>query len=158
MQHACPYHLPAWLLWVQALGIPALAGVGAFLAYQQMQIARTKLQHDPYERRIKVYLGIAEFLADISIVGQVSPESLARFYAATREAQFLYPRAIDAFIWELHRKTNQLESTLRSIRAEPGQAELEKLLDREEGQKDWLHGQQQKLGTVFGPHLRIGPA
>ncbi len=123
-----------------------------------MQIARTKLQHDPYERRIKVYLGIAEFLADISIVGQVSPESLARFYAATREAQFLYPRAIDAFIWELHRKTNQLESTLRSIRAEPGQAELEKLLDREEGQKDWLHGQQQKLGTVFGPHLRIGPA
>lgn len=93
-----PYHLPAWLLWVQASGVPALAGVGASLAYQQMQIARTKLQHDLYERRIKVYLGIAEFLADISIMGQVSPESLARFYSATREAQFLFPRAIDAFI------------------------------------------------------------
>jgi len=47
---------------------------------------------------------------------------------------------------------------LRFIKAEPGQAELEKLLDRKEEQKDWLHGQQQKLGTVFGPHLGIGPA
>ena len=56
---SAPYHLPAWLLWVQALDVPALAGVGAFLAYQQMQIARTKLQHDLYERRIKVYPGIA---------------------------------------------------------------------------------------------------
>ena len=102
------------------MGVPALAGVGAFLAYQQMQIARTKLQHDLYERRTKVYLGIAEFLADISMMGQVSPESFARFYAAMREAQFLFPRAIDAFIWKFHRKTNQLESTLQSIKAGPG--------------------------------------
>lgn len=91
-------------------------------------------------------------------MGQVSPENLARFYAATREAQFLFPQVIDTFIWRLDRKTKQLESTLRSIEAEPGQAELERLLDREGEQKDWLHGQQQRLETAFGPCLRIGPA
>jgi len=40
---------------VQALLVPTVAVVGAYIALQQVTIARAKLRHDLFDRRFKVF-------------------------------------------------------------------------------------------------------
>ena len=49
----CP--LPLWVQVLQALLVPVIAAVGAWVALQQMYLARVKLQHDLYDRRYAVF-------------------------------------------------------------------------------------------------------
>ncbi len=50
--------LPLWVQVLQALAVPVIAAVSAWVAWQQMHIARTKLQHDRYDRRYAVFQAV----------------------------------------------------------------------------------------------------
>jgi hypothetical protein len=62
--------LPLWLQYGQALGPPLLAAVigsvGAWIALQQMHLARIKLQHDTYDRKYAVFAAVHWLLTGIS--------------------------------------------------------------------------------------------
>ena len=47
--------IPWWLQYLQTFALIAIPAVGACLAWQQVQIARVKLQHDLYDRRYRVF-------------------------------------------------------------------------------------------------------
>ena len=91
---ASPAPLPLWTFWVQALSVPALAAVGAIIAFQQMSIARTKLQHDLFDRRVEVYSAIRAALTYIEDCGDVTWEGLSRLHTATSVVPFLFPRRL----------------------------------------------------------------
>jgi hypothetical protein len=59
--------LPLWVQVLQALAVPVIAAVGAWVALQQMHIARTKLQHDLYDRRYAVFQAVRRFLDEASV-------------------------------------------------------------------------------------------
>jgi hypothetical protein len=56
---AAAYHLPYWVEWAKALGLPALAlsiSILSFLVSRwQVRISREKLKHDLFERRYALY-------------------------------------------------------------------------------------------------------
>jgi hypothetical protein len=54
--------LPLWVQLLQALAVPVIAGVGAWVALQQMYLARVKLQHDLFDRRYAVFQAVVSFM------------------------------------------------------------------------------------------------
>lgn len=56
--------LPVWVQVLQALAVPVIAGVGAWIALQQMYLARVKLQHDLFDRRYAVFQAVRRFLEE----------------------------------------------------------------------------------------------
>jgi hypothetical protein len=53
--------MPFWVQVLQALAVPVIAAAGAWVALQQMHIARVKLQHDLYDRRYAVFEAVRRF-------------------------------------------------------------------------------------------------
>ena len=58
--------IPLWLQILQAFSVLCISGVGAWLAWQQVQIARVKLQHDLYDRRYRVFDATLKFLVEVT--------------------------------------------------------------------------------------------
>ena len=71
---ACP--LPLWIQWLQALAVPVVAAVGAWIALQQMHLARVKLRHDLYDRWFAVYQADRKFSAEVLTHATVEDDQL----------------------------------------------------------------------------------
>ena len=85
--------LPQWVSILQALAVPVFALVGALIAWQQMAIARRKLQHDvfyrQYDRRVAVYEATRKFLGDV-FHRNISDDDIRVYGLCTLDAQFLF--------------------------------------------------------------------
>jgi hypothetical protein len=57
--------LPPWVQILQALATPVIAIVGAWVALEQMKIARVKLRHDLYDRRYAVFQSARSLLNEV---------------------------------------------------------------------------------------------
>jgi hypothetical protein len=80
----CP--LPVWIEWLQALAVPVIACVGAWIALQQMRLARVKLQHDTYDRKHTVFVAVRSLLTVVA--GLKRAPSLEDMRAFIIEAMF----------------------------------------------------------------------
>jgi hypothetical protein len=85
--------LPAWISYLNALAVPAIAAVGALIAIQQMWIARDRLEHDvfyrDYDSRRKVFEATREFLAR-GFGGSISEDDIRAYRLHTLDARFLF--------------------------------------------------------------------
>jgi len=68
-----------WLQYLQAFALVAIPPIGAWLAWQQVQIARVKLQHDLYDRRYQVFDATRRLLANVCATGYASDEAQRAF-------------------------------------------------------------------------------
>lgn len=50
---------------LSALLTPLIAAIAVYIAYRQFRVERLRLQHELYERRLKVYRAVQSFLSDI---------------------------------------------------------------------------------------------
>jgi uncharacterized membrane protein len=93
--------IPLWLKYGQAIALIALPMVGAWIAWEQMQIARAKLKNDLYDRRFKVYDATMELLSHALTHGRVSDEALHKFALQTAESTFLFEEEVILFLKEI---------------------------------------------------------
>jgi hypothetical protein len=114
--------LPLWVQYVQALGAPLLAVVvacvGAGLAWQQVRIARIRLQHDLYDRRFAVFQAARSFLAEVMTHGYPSDDQIRVYVVGTADAIFLLNEDIATYLAEIRRKSIYLQEyheTLKSL-------------------------------------------
>jgi hypothetical protein len=95
-----PHYLPEWALWSQ-LGATAIfaaaATVGAlYFGYWQQLVAREKLDHDLYEKRMRIYTALWElrkesrFVTDLDRIYQLAID--LNKYAI--QAPFLYDASL----------------------------------------------------------------
>jgi hypothetical protein len=86
--------LPLCVQYIQALGLPifaaVLAGVGAWIGWQQMQLNRVKLQHDLFDRRFRVYDGARRFLEAALRDSEVSDDTITDYLVAIGGAVLLF--------------------------------------------------------------------
>lgn len=90
-----------WIQVLSALAVPVIAGVGAWVAIQQMVIARAKLQHDLYERRYAVFDAVRTFLDEVIRSRVVSSETFQTFVLKTGDAEFLFDDELAAYLKEV---------------------------------------------------------
>lgn len=88
--------LPEWLQWLQALAVLFIAGIGAWIAYRQMNIADTKLQHDLYDRRYRIFDAARRLLSE-----PISEESIRLFMLGAGDAPFLLSYDINKYLAEI---------------------------------------------------------
>lgn len=113
----CP--LPLWVQVLQALLVPVIAAVGAWVALQQMYLARVKLQHDLYDRRYAVFQAIRRFLDEAVSHKIVSSETLYSFALGTADAAFLFDDRLAAYLKEMRGHAAAAQSIYSVMEAMP---------------------------------------
>lgn len=159
--------VPDWLQYAQALAqtfvVPlvgsAITAIGAWIAMQQMRIARKKLDHDRYEKRLKIFEAAHALLAEAVVEDTVSNPVLKRFFVDVIDAPFHFGDDIVKYLEELGTVASSIKVSQEAL-AEQTDAKL-----REELQVDvsknllWIQQELQSGNLVrrFRPYLALDP-
>lgn len=145
--------LPLWVQYFQALGIPIagalIAGVGAAITYQQLRIARDKLQHDLFDRRYKVFLAARDFLRAIFTDADYSPEALHAFGIGILDAPFLFDKDVLDYLQEIQRHARDMK--IAKVSMEQGGANRQRYAEAYHENLRWLVDQFAPLMEKFRP-------
>jgi hypothetical protein len=82
--------LPVAIIWLQALAVPVLGLVAAWIAYQQWRTADRKVQLDLFDRRFAVYEAARDVVREIVRHGAADGANARAFAMATDKARFLF--------------------------------------------------------------------
>ena len=77
---------------------PVIAIVATYIAYQQWQTNRKKLNLERYDRRPRVYEEVRKILSIILRDANASTEDLLKFRTSVSEADFLFGPEISEYI------------------------------------------------------------
>jgi hypothetical protein len=94
---------------------PLIAIVTAYIAWQQWKANERRLILDRYDRRLKIYQRVIEFIALSCRDFQPKPHEVIAFRGATAEADFLFGPEIGAYIQELSKGRWRPEQRTLSI-------------------------------------------
>lgn len=147
--------LPLWVQALQALAVPVIAAVGAWVAVQQMVIARVKLQHDLYDRRYAVFDAVRTFLNEAVRNQVVSQETCRTFALKTADAEFLFDDGLAAYLKEMREhafKAQALYITMQQMG--PGD-QKDAALRAASVHTTWLIDQIDGLALRFRPFLML---
>src|SRR5438105_2018099 len=111
--------LPSWLQYLQTVALTAIPFIGAWLAWQQVHIARVKLQHDLFERRYKVFDATRKLLISILVTGTASEEARRAFALDTVDAVFLFDDDLARYLKEMGKRAVILQNTNRKLELMP---------------------------------------
>ena len=136
-----------YIAWQQAY----IAGQQKQIAGQQWQTNRQKLIHDLYDRRIRIYREVFEFVSIIDREAKVSTENLRKFRTSVAEAVFLFRPEVISYIDEIYKHC----VTFRRLSNQPRDAtEQTPAYDDTEGLK-WFTEQYDCMQRVFMKDLNI---
>ncbi|MCJ2113280.1 hypothetical protein MKK64_19060 [Methylobacterium sp. E-025] len=97
--------LPAVIIWLQALTVPLLGLLAAWIAYQQWRTADRKVQLDLFDRRFAIYEAAREALAPVMREAGAETRDYFAFSSAIDKAPFLFGKEV----------LNQFEVTRQDI-------------------------------------------
>ncbi|MEJ0096373.1 MAG: hypothetical protein WDN46_24100 [Methylocella sp.] len=101
---------------LQVIVAIVFSGVGAWLAWQQVQIARVKLQHELYDKRYRVYDAARALTADIVVHANASDEAVRQFVIGTSDAVFLFDDdKITQYLEEMRKRAAALQSVQKAF-------------------------------------------
>jgi hypothetical protein len=83
---------------------PLIAIVTAYIAWQQWKANERRLVLDRYDRRLKIYQRVVEFISLACRDFKPEPREVISFLGATAEADFLFGPEISAYIQELAKR------------------------------------------------------
>ena len=147
--------LPLWVQALQALAVPVIAAVGAWVAVQQMVIARVKLQHDLYDRRYAVFDAVRAFLNEAISSRVVSPETFRTFALKTSDAEFLFNDGLAAYLKEMREHASKAQAIYITMQQmEPGDQKAAAFRAASE-HTTWLIDQIDGLAGRFRPFLML---
>ena len=151
---ACP--LPLWIQWLQALAVPVIAAVGAWIALQQMHLARVKLRHDLYDRWFAVYQADRKFSAEVLTHATVEDDQLRAYVVGTSDSVFLFNEEISTYLEQIRIRVSRLQPLAFSARNLPVGEQRTALVNEERAIIDWLTSQlPDGLVARFRPFLTL---
>jgi ABC-type nickel/cobalt efflux system permease component RcnA len=148
--------LPLWAQYIQAAAIAVIAGTGAWIAWKQMRIARTKLQLDLYDKRASVFEAARKFLGHVGAKGTATDEAIREYSLAIANAPFLFDDGMAKYLDEVLKRAIHLQ-TFKQALDMPGGAEQQRREYSNEATKQmmWLVAQVDELTGKFKPWLAL---
>jgi hypothetical protein len=158
--------MPGWLLCLQAVAVIVIPVIGAWLAWQQVQIARVKLQHDLYDRRYRVFDAARRLLAEIGVHRSPSEEAVRAFVLGTSDAPFLFDDDLTSYLKDIQRRALEMKSQYQMLHATDSnsmpiiQVGEQRANASNAANEHWLWLVEQLDGTVdkFKPFLKLDKA
>jgi hypothetical protein len=151
--------MPYWLQIAQGLLTPLIALITAYIAWQQWQATKLKMNLDRYERRLKIYQATHKFI--LEVITDLKPElsQMFGFDSATAEADFVFPTQIREYLDELFSHANKLRSAkvqYRDYTQEiPPDYNHRKICEEISEHSQWFIEQPQIAKKIFKPLLNI---
>ena len=128
--------------YVQAVGTPLLAVViaafGAVLAWQQVKIARVRLQYDLYDRRFAVYEAARKFLAQVMAYGHPSNDDIRSYVVGSADAGFLLNNDIASYLEKIRDRGSRLWSIEEALKPLPVGTERSALVQQQHEIFSWM--------------------
>ena len=150
--------LPLWVQYAQALGAPLLAvviaGVGAWVALQQVRIARVRLQHDLYDRRFAVFEAARKFLAEVLTQRYPSDDHVRSYVVGTADAGFLLNDDVAAYLEEIRKRGSRLGAIEVALKPLPVGNERTAFVQQEEELFSWM---MEQTARRFGREVQTIP-
>lgn len=147
--------LPGWVSIFQAVLVPVIAVIGAWVAIQQMRIAKVKLQHDLYDRRYAVFEAVRRFLNETAANALVSDETLRAFVSGSADAEFLLPDDLAAYLGKISERARKSQSIYRCVPHLPESSQERKdAINAANLELEWLIAQIEELSPRFRDVLK----
>jgi hypothetical protein len=141
---------------VNGLIVTAIAAVGAWIALQQMYIARVKLQHDLFDRRFKVFDAARKFLVLIVRQGKPTEDQISEYTWGVIDATFLLDKATDDYLANLRKEAVKMRTIRAVYDPMPVGEERTRLVHKEGELFTWMNAQLDgPLVEKFAPFLRL---
>jgi hypothetical protein len=147
--------LPIWFtIGVPLIGI-IIAGIGAWIARQQMWIARTKLTHDLYDRRFKIFDAARKLMEEVVVLGDASEQSIQQYFLGVADATFILNADLVAhlkMVGEEASRIHVLKASLEHITDPYMKSDVQRKCDEQ------VERMREQLGVTvekFRPFLRL---
>ncbi|WP_119268380.1 hypothetical protein [Taklimakanibacter deserti] len=145
--------LPLWVQYVQAFSIPALAIVGALIAYRQWRTASNALRLNLFDRRFDVYVEAVTFIGNVMRQGYPENEHFSPFLRARDRAQFLFGPEVVSCLKEINDTAAALLATHRQIEGGRGGAARQKAADQNQSLLTKFTEFDARLVQLMAPYL-----
>ena len=143
----------------KALLTPLIAIVATYIAWQQWQTNRQKLNLERYERRLRVYEEVRKILSIILRDAKVNTEDLLKFRTSVSEADFLLGPEITEYIDEIYKHGLNLWHWNQEYRdytqEKPKGYDHKKIVDEMHKELTWLTEQFEPAKEKFKKYLDI---
>jgi len=126
---------------MQILGPIATLLIGCLIgsiAWQQWQVARSKLRLDLFDRRYKVFDATRKFLAVILREARFEGSHLFEFFAGTSDAEFLFDSDIVDYLAQIRTRALNMRTHQKVYEPLPAGDERSRHVQAEHDQLLWL--------------------
>ena len=149
------------MTWIYILDIskglltPIIAGVVAYIAYQQHKTNRDKLRFELYDKRLKVFHSLENFLGDISREGDCTHGRMGQYCAEIGESRFLFDKDITDYLEKIYTEAGNLHDLEHEIKHIDilSKEKKESIINKREDVFHRLTGQIKESQTRFEKYL-----
>jgi hypothetical protein len=149
--------MPAWVVILQALAVPAIAVFGIWFTRQQVDIARTKLRYDLFDKRYAVLVTARELLGHIFAHGNVTMEQLGKYTLGIIDARYLLDDSLSDYLLVIPTRAIELQTRRAATAWEPVGLDKLEMAKKAGNDIQWLIGQTDVLAEKFKPFLTLEP-
>lgn len=144
----------SWIAVLTALLTPMIAIAGIGIGITQTWINKKRLQHELFEKRIKLYEVITTHIANGVCAGTFSYEEATVFLRDTKHARFIFGKDIADFVNEIYKKSTYL--TLLNRREEKLEgAQLERTIEQQRRVFEWFQEELNNIQNRFDKYLQL---
>ncbi len=96
---------------INAIATTVIAFLVAVITWRQLSTDRSRLRHELFDRRYKIYEGLTGFLADTLVTGKIPPGAEIELLRQTKRAYFIFggDAEIRSLISEIYSGAVELE-------------------------------------------------
>ena len=140
----------------QGLLTPVIAGIVAYIAYQQSRTNVHKLKLDLFEKRFATFKTIRDTVGSIVSNGRIEPEPLFKFWIKSSDARFLFGKKIGMLVKEVYDRAIKLQQAIQMSGTviEPG-PEREKVVEEMGAQLKWFRKLAEGIADKFEKYLDV---
>lgn len=139
----------------QAAALVIFAAAGAFIAWNQMKIARLKLKFDLYSKRNDLYNNVRQFLFSVYDKGNVTDDAIQKFLIGTSDVSFLFGKDIEECLDEVYHHALDLKCDKIVIEEMPIGKERTEIAFKINENTLWLVRQGREMANRFHPYMKL---
>lgn len=153
----CPYAF--WIEFSKFLLPFVIGGATLYIAWQQWQTNKLKLQLERYDRRFRIYDETKKMLSLISHYSKASHDDLLKFRLGVSEADFLFKPGVPKYLEEIYNHGVDLEYWNQQnhalIQNEPTEHDQKTIHSSRKAELDWLNHQLPTVKQIFEEYLDL---
>jgi hypothetical protein len=141
--------------WFPQTLLAIVAVCAAWIAFQQMAIARQKLNHDLFDRRFAVYIAVRDYVIAVLNRNEDLRTKAFAYHQAIAPAPFLFDAELAEYLLEVQRQGGAAASFSQSATSGVGEEARQEYFSRLNEHLQWLAAQNNQLTQRFQPTLNL---